>query len=161
MRIIAIDPGYDRIGVAVLEKDISKKPQETVLFSTCITTNKKQTFYERMNFVHNEIMKIISDFQPENLIIEELFFSKNTKTALQVAEAKGIITSAAIINNIPITEVHPNHVKLAITGYGSATKADILFMLPKLISIENTKKLDDELDAIAIGITFFAQMKFL
>ncbi len=160
MTVIAIDPGYDRIGVAILEQDFIKKPSEQVIFSTCITTNPRQNFYERMCFVQNELLKIITRFQPNHLAIEELYFSKNTKTALRVAEAKGIIISVALNQNIPITEIHPNHIKIAITGYGNATKSDILFMLPKLINIEQTKKLDDELDAIAIGITFFAQIKF-
>lgn len=159
MKIISIDPGYDRIGVAILEKDSLKKPFESVLFSTCIITDKKQSFYERMQYVQSEITHILDKYKPEQLAIEELYFAKNTKTALRVAEAKGIIVGIILDKNIPVTELHPNHIKIAITGYGAAKKEDILFMLPKLITIDTTGKIDDELDAIAVGIAYFAYHK--
>lgn len=159
MKIISIDPGYDRIGVAILEKDPLKKPSESVVFSTCIITDKKQSFYERMQYVQGELIKILDQYQPEQLAIEELYFAKNTKTALRVAEAKGIIVGTVLGKNIPVTELHPNHIKIAITGYGAAKKEDILFMLPKLITINTIGKIDDELDAIAVGIAYFAYHK--
>lgn len=161
MKIISIDPGYDRIGVAILEKDPLKKPSESVVFSTCIITDKKQSFYERMQYVQGELIKILDQYQPEQLAIEELYFAKNTKTALRVAEAKGIIVGTVLEKNIPVTELHPNHIKIAITGYGAAKKEDILFMLPKLITVNPVGKLDDELDAIAVGIAYFAHTRFL
>lgn len=161
MKIISIDPGYDRIGIAILEKDPLKKPSESVVFSTCIITDKKQSFYERMQYIQGELIKILDQYQPEQLAIEELYFAKNTKTALRVAEAKGIIVGTVLEKNIPVTELHPNHIKIAITGYGAAKKEDILFMLPKLIPIDPVGKLDDELDAIAVGIAYFAHTRFL
>ncbi len=159
MKIIAIDPGYDRVGVAILEKTPGNK--ESLVFSTCITTKKTDAFYIRMQKVTKELGKILETYQPELLVIEQLYFAKNTKTALQVAEAKGIIVGTCIIAGIPIVEMHPNHVKIAITGYGAAKKEDILFMLPKLIVLDDVKRLDDELDAIAVGITYFARERFM
>jgi crossover junction endodeoxyribonuclease RuvC len=156
MKIIAVDPGYDRVGVAIVEKLSGK---EVLLYSTCIVTDKKQSFYDRMQYVRSKIIVILKDFQPQQLVIEELYFAKNTKTALRVAEAKGIIVGTILEKNIPITELHPNHIKIAITGYGAAKKEDILFMLPKLIEIGTEKRFDDELDAIAIGVAYFAYKK--
>lgn len=158
MKIIAIDPGYDRVGVAVLEKVDSAK--EVLLFSCCITTDKKQSFYDRLAEIQRALGEIIKKYKPEQLVIEELYFAKNTTTALRVAEARGLIVSEFLKKNIPVAELHPNHIKIAITGYGAAKKEDILFMLPKLIVIDGTKRLDDELDAVAIGVAYFAHKKW-
>lgn len=158
MKIIAIDPGYDRVGVAILEKnDIGK---ESVVFSTCIITDRKKDFYGRLDHIQKDIQQILSLYRPELLVMEELYFAKNSPTALRVAEARGIIAGLAIHQGIFIREIHPNHVKIAVTGQGNAKKQDILWMLPKLVTIETAGKLDDELDAISIGIAFFAHFKF-
>lgn len=154
MRIIAIDPGYDRVGVAILERNLPDR--ENVIFSTCITTNKKDEFYDRLKVVQEKVADIVATYSPEILAIEELYFAKNTTTALRVAEARGIIIAEMIRNNIPIHEIHPNHVKIAITGHGGSKKTDFLWMIPKLIDYDINGKLDDEIDAVAIGITFFA-----
>ncbi len=160
MNIIAIDPGYDRVGVAILEKNPElNNGRETVVYSTCITTNKKQTFYERMKFVMSELENIIVTYNPTILIIEELYFAKNTQTAMRVSEARGIIASVCMNHHITVVEIHPNKVKIAITGYGNATKNDILAMLPRLVAIDTTNKIDDELDAVAMGVAFFAEYK--
>lgn len=158
MKIIAIDPGYDRVGVAILEKNETGK--ESVVFSTCIITDRKKDFYERLHYIQKDIEQILSLYRPELLVMEELYFAKNSPTALRVAEARGIIAGLAIHQGIFIREIHPNHVKIAVTGQGNAKKQDILWMLPKLVTIETAGKLDDELDAISIGIAFFAHFKF-
>jgi crossover junction endodeoxyribonuclease RuvC len=157
MKIIAIDPGYDRVGVAIIEKIGTER--ELLHFSTCITTDRKSGFYERLEYIQKELEQIIIQHNPEILVMEELYFAKNTTTALKVAEARGIISGTAISKNITVEEIHPNHVKIAITGHGAAKKEDILFMLPKLITIDTKNKLDDELDAVAIGIAFLAHYK--
>ncbi len=158
MKIIAIDPGYDRVGVAVIEKSENTQ-KESILHSTCITTDKSAGFYDRLGEIQNSITKIIKQYQPEIMVMEELYFAKNSPTALRVAEARGIISGQAVCNGVTVEEIHPNHVKIAITGYGNAKKDDILFMLPKLVNLEAKKRLDDELDAIAVGIAFFAHYK--
>lgn len=157
MKIISIDPGYDRVGIAVLEKNTTEK--EVILFSCCITTDRKSLFYDRLKKIQHELGVIISKHKPEIMVMEELYFANNSPTALRVSEARGIISGEAIRKEIPIREIHPNHVKIAITGNGAAKKTDILFMLPKLIQLDTTGKIDDELDAIAIGIAFFAHFK--
>lgn len=157
MKIIAIDPGYDRVGVAIIEKIGTER--ELLHFSTCITTDRKSGFYERLGHIQKKLEQIIIQHNPEILVMEELYFAKNTTTALKVAEARGIISGTAISKNITVEEIHPNHVKIAITGHGAAKKEDILFMLPKLITIDTVNKLDDELDAVAIGIAFLAHYK--
>jgi crossover junction endodeoxyribonuclease RuvC len=157
MRIIAIDPGYDRAGVAILEKSPGRK--EELLFSTCVVTDRKADFYDRIRQIQHDVEEVVKKYHPERLIMEELYFANNSPTALRVAEARGIVSGVAVQQGIPVSEIHPNHVKIAITGYGRAKKDDMLFMLSKLIDLGNDKKLDDEIDAIAVGIAYFAHEK--
>ena len=149
MRILAIDPGYDRLGIAVVEGDSS---HPVLLWSDCVIPEKK-TKESRLACIGAAVSAAISSYLPDALAIETLFFSTNKKTALGVAEARGAILAAAGATSLPVKEFSPQEVKLAVTGYGSATKSAIATMLPRLIKIEKKKRLDDELDAIAIGIT--------
>jgi crossover junction endodeoxyribonuclease RuvC len=151
MKILAIDPGYERVGIAVLEKEGNNR--EVLVFSECFQTNSKLPFDERLLLIGQEIERVIGEHQPEIMAIEKLFFAKNQKTALAVSEARGVIMYAAKKLGLEIREFTPNEIKVAVTGYGKATKRDITFMLPKLIDVDVDKKIDDELDAIAVGLT--------
>lgn len=158
MKIIAIDPGYDRVGIAILERD--EKNKEQLIFSECFQTSKDELFTDRLGLLGQHIRKQIIRFEVQALIIEDLFFSKNTKTALKVSEARGVITFQAYDQNIPVYEYTPNQIKVAITGYGNAHKNDIYSMIKRLIAIDDRKRLDDEIDAIGVGLTFFARERF-
>lgn len=153
MRIIGIDPGYDRIGIAVIDKN---NPKEVLVFSTCITTSAKTPFTERLITLGKTLEAIITEYQPTEAAVEVLYFAKNSTTALAVAEARGVIQYLLTCNNVAISEYHPNTIKLAITGYGSADKKAITAMIPRLIQMDTSKKLDDELDAIAVALTHSA-----
>jgi crossover junction endodeoxyribonuclease RuvC len=100
MKIIAIDPGYDRVGIAVLERDEKKK--EHVLFSECFQTSKDTIFTDRLGQLGQHIKMRIHEFNIEALVIEDLFFAKNTKTALKVSEARGVINFQAYDAGVPI-----------------------------------------------------------
>ena len=152
MRILAIDPGYDRLGVAVIEGDSSRP---TLLWSDCVTPDKGAS-EERLACVSNAISAAIKEYAPDALAIETLFFSVNKKTALKVAEARGAILAAAGVVSLPVIECSPQQVKLAVTGYGGADKKAVANMIPLLINLPKKKRFDDELDAIAIGITALA-----
>jgi crossover junction endodeoxyribonuclease RuvC len=154
MKILAIDPGYERVGVAILEKVSGQK--EVLLFSECIQTDKKLEHSERLFRIKTELEKIIKKYKPEYLAIENLFFSKNQKTALLVSEARGAILVTAKSHGLEVSEFTPNSIKVAVTGYGKSDKKTIINFLPKLIQINKKIKHDDEFDAIATGITFFA-----
>ncbi|MBX4211129.1 crossover junction endodeoxyribonuclease RuvC [Candidatus Parcubacteria bacterium] len=116
MKILSVDPGYERIGIAVMEKNTSK---EIILFSECFTTSLKQKHDERLHDIGQEIKKIIEKFSPDRLAIETLFFNTNQKTAMHVAEARGVILYEAATKKIPIFEYTPLQVKIAVTdSYG-------------------------------------------
>ncbi|HVW82962.1 MAG TPA: crossover junction endodeoxyribonuclease RuvC [Candidatus Paceibacterota bacterium] len=151
--MLAVDPGYDRCGVAVLEGDPSKP---RVVWSACITPPKGRP-EERLGAIARELAALIKKHAPAALAAETLFFSANVKTALGVAQARGVILAAAGLANIPAIECSPQQVKLAVTGYGAADKRAVALMVPKLAALAPGKRLDDELDAIALGIAALAQ----
>lgn len=157
MRVIAIDPGYERIGIAVIEK--KERNKEEVIFSECFQTDKNLVFNQRLFLVGDHVRKLIYTYKPIALATEDLFFAKNTKTALKVSESRGVVAFQAYDNEIPVYEYTPNQIKVAVTGYGRATKKDVYTMVSRLVNLTGKTKMDDEIDAIAIGLTFFASYK--
>lgn len=157
MRVLAIDPGYERLGVAILEKTDSQK--ETLLFSDCISTPKSLSHPERIKHIGCAVETIIKEYSPEYLAIETLFFSTNQKTALKVSEARGAILFIATKSNMSVLEFTPQEIKVAVTGYGKSDKSAVIKMVSRLITIEKTIKYDDEFDAIATGLTFYSHFK--
>ena len=151
MKVIALDPGYDRCGLAVIERDSSGK--ETILTSTCLTTNKEDLFEHRLVSIVREFRSYIEKYKPDACALETLFFAKNQKTAMHVAEARGALILTVTELNVPLHEFTPKQVKVAVTGDGAATKQQVMMMLPRLIQIEKEIKYDDEYDAIAVGLT--------
>ncbi|HVX90101.1 MAG TPA: crossover junction endodeoxyribonuclease RuvC [Candidatus Paceibacterota bacterium] len=154
-RVLAVDPGYDRLGLAVLEGDPSKP---TLVWSDCVTPEKGDA-YERLGAVLGAVESAIKKHKPNALAIETLFFSKNVKTALGVAEARGAILAAAGKAGLRVMEFSPAHVKIAVTGYGNADKKAVASMVPKLVTLSKKKRLDDELDAIAVGIAALPSLR--
>lgn len=155
MKILAIDPGFERVGIAVLEKSSGQK--DKVIYSTCFKTSAKIPFHARLTAIGNEIEDTIKKYKPIALAIEKLYFTTNQKTVMGVSEARGVIVYSASRNGLLIFEYTPPQIKVAVTGYGKADKAMVMIMLPKLIDINTKSQSDDELDAIAIGLTCLAR----
>jgi len=156
MKVLAIDPGFGRCGVAVLEKNSGK---ETYIYSDCVETSAKTPFAERLAQVANEVERLIAIHCPDAVALERLFFNNNAKTAMQVAEVRGAILHAAQRAGVPVREYTPGEIKNATTGYGKADKKQITHMIHLLLKIEKPIKRDDEYDAIAVGITHLAQAR--
>lgn len=153
MRVISVDPGYDRLGVAVVEME---NGSEKLIHSTCIETDKTQSLNDRLIFLGLEFKKLLDTYQPDTLGIETLFFNKNAKTAMGVAHARGIIIYLSQTNNCTVYEFGPQAIKVAVTGYGKSDKAAVIDMVKRLVPTSPSKALDDEYDAIAVGITCLA-----
>ena len=154
MRIISIDPGYDRLGVSVMEKDV--KGKEVVLFSDCFLTDKKESLEKRILFLGQEVKGVIKKWSPTHMAIEKLFFTKNQTTAMKVAEVRGVVIYEASQKGITIHEFSPQDIKIAVTGYGNASKDQVSKMTEKILSLSKKKRLDDEMDALALGVTALA-----
>ncbi len=155
MRIIAIDPGYERLGIAILEK----KKKEELIFSECFKTKASLPFIERIELIGREVERVIKEFKPEALAIENLFISTNQKTAMRVAEVRGAILYQARVLGLFVYEYTPLQIKTATTSYGKATKRQVEDMVKRIIPESKTLKQDDEIDALAIGIAHFAYIK--
>jgi crossover junction endodeoxyribonuclease RuvC len=156
MKILAFDPGYERLGIAVLEKIGSK---ETLLYSECFRTKKELSFPERLRELGKKAEALIEEWKPEAVALEEVFFEKNAKTAMQVAEVRGALTYIAAAKNLAVHQYSPSEVKIAVTGSGASDKRSVALMVGKLVAVPPGKRLDDELDAIAVGITCLASVR--
>ncbi len=154
MRILGIDPGFERLGMAVVEK--SKGGKEEVIFSCCFKTSAALQFPKRLVLLGDEMREVIKKYRPEVLAIETLFINTNQKTAMHVAEARGVIIYEAVRAGLEIFEFSPPQIKSSITGDGGADKAQILKMIKMLVKIDEKKKSDDEMDAVAVALTAFA-----
>ena len=152
MIILGIDPGYDKLGIAVIEKKPGEK-REKYIYSDCFRTDKKLSHPERLCTLTIEIERILNTYKPTLLGIEELFFNKNQRTATKVAEARGAILAAAARAQLSISQFSPAEIKIAVTGYGKSDKKQIISMIPKLISVQKTIQEDDEYDALAAALT--------
>jgi len=158
MKVLAIDPGFERIGIALIEKETGKK--EKLVHSECFQTTSNTPFPERLKKIGLKIENIIKKYKPNILAIEKLYFTTNQKTAMGVSEARGLIIYIASKNNLSIHEYTPPQIKIAVTGYGRADKKMVMSIVPKLIEVKMEIKYDDEIDAIAIGLTCLASEKF-
>jgi crossover junction endodeoxyribonuclease RuvC len=157
MKILSIDPGFERVGIAVIERDSNKK--DNLIYSDCFKTSAKIPFHQRLTLIGDEVERIIKKYKPQALAIEKLYFTTNQKTVMGVSEARGVMIYSASRNGLEIFEYTPPQIKIAVTGYGKADKKMVINMVFKLIKIEKLTSSDDELDAIAIGITCLAHEK--
>lgn len=155
MKVLAFDPGYDRLGVAVLESGAGAK--ETLLYSSCIETPTHTPLSKRILTLGQEVETLLTDHQPDSVAIETLFFNKNIKTAIGVAQARGMILYLAEKAGCSIYEFGPQEIKVAVTGYGKSDKPAVYSMIQRLVANVPSKALDDEYDAIAVGLTCLAQ----
>ncbi len=153
MKVLGVDPGYDRVGLAVMEY---QDGLEIVHYSTCVETDKALSVPERIQVVGNSVRECIKDHDVDTLAIETLFFNKNVKTAMGVAQARGVIIFVAKELNCNLYEFSPQEVKIATTGHGNSDKNAVISMVQQLIPSAPTKALDDEYDAIAVGIACLA-----
>lgn len=149
MRILGIDPGYAIVGYGVLDFDGNKF--KTVDYGA-ITTNAGEDMFDRLKSIHDELSLIIDRFNPDCMAIEELFFNSNQKTAINVAQARGVLILAAMNRGIKIFEYTPLQVKQAVAGYGRAEKSQVQQMVKLLLGLKEVPKPDDTADAVAIAI---------
>ncbi len=157
MKILGIDPGTNIIGYGIVEKN--KNSISPVSFSSIII-GQNFTLSKKLEIIFDGISSIISKFVPDEIAIEELFFSKNIKTAISVSHARGVIMLAAEKSNIPIFEYKPNEIKQAITGYGKAEKIQIQNMVRNILHLEEIPKPDDTADALAIALCHINKQKW-
>lgn len=157
MRILGIDPGFAITGYSIIDYIGNKFQLNT---SGAILTEAKTSFPLRLEKIYEDLVDIIEEYKPEAMSIEELFFNNNVKTAINVAQARGVILMTARIKNVDIFEYTPLQVKQAVTGYGRADKMQVQRMVKMILNEENLPKLDDITDSMAIAICHAHSAKF-
>jgi crossover junction endodeoxyribonuclease RuvC len=154
MVILSIDPGIEKVGYAYFDKKVNGRTTITYLSSGLITTPRTDSHQDRIHTLYNALKALVVKNKPDMIVFEELFFSKNVKTAIKVSQAQGIILLLASQENIPTQHLTPPQIKSIITGYGNADKKAIQKMLPLLLKQEMTFKEDDQSDAVACGLAY-------
>ena len=149
MRILGIDPGYAIVGVGVIEYTHGRFQ---VVGYGAVTTQANTNFTVRLKTIYDEVSLLIAKYQPQALAIEKLYFNDNQKTAIDVAQARGVILLAAANAGVPIYEYTPLQVKQAVVGYGRAEKRQMQEMTRSLLRLKSVPKPDDTADALAIAI---------
>ena len=149
MKILGIDPGYAIVGYGVIEY---KGDCYAPLDFGAITTEADVPFPVRLQQIYNELISVIIRNEPDEMAIEKLYFQNNQKTAIAVAEARGVILLAAQMSNLSISEYTPLQVKQAVTGYGQAKKPQVMEMTKRLLKLDEVPKPDDTADALAMAI---------
>ena len=148
MRILGIDPGYAIVGFGVLDYS---NGYDVVDFGV-ITTPKEEALPTRLMTIANCLKQIIEKYKPDVVAVEELFYFKNQKTVIPVAEARGVIILTCMQMGLHIFEYTPLQIKQALTGNGRAEKAQIQFMTKTILGLEKVPKPDDAADALAVAI---------
>jgi crossover junction endodeoxyribonuclease RuvC len=156
--VLSVDPGYERLGVAVLIKENGK---EKLVFSECLQSSKKDTDGVRLQTIGLLFKKIIENYKPDAVAMEKIFFTTNQTTGILVASMSGVIKFLATEAGVPVFEYTPTGVKMAIASHGRATKEDVHQMVSKLVILPEKKRLDDEIDAIAVGLTHLARARLV
>ncbi len=149
MIILGIDPGYAIVGYGVVNYNSNRF---SVIEYGAVTTDAGVKFSSRLAKIYDDISTIILRNKPDALSIEKLFFNTNTTTAIDVAQARGVILLAAVKHGIPIFEYTPLQVKSSVTGYGRAEKKQVMDMIKNLLRLEKIPKPDDTADALALAV---------
>ena len=157
MRILGIDPGYGITGYSIIDY-IGNKFK--LIASGAIKTEAKMSFPLRLSEIFTDLNKIIDEYLPDAISVEELFFNNNVKTAINVAQARGVILEVGCQRGIPTYEYTPLQVKQAVVGYGRADKMQVQKMVKTLLNVEKLPKLDDITDSMAIAICHAHSAKF-
>ncbi len=149
MRILGIDPGFAIVGWGLVAYE---KNRFATLGYGAITTPAHTDFNGRLAEIYRDMTALLAKAAPDALSVEKLYFNTNTTTAIQVAEARGVILLAAYQAGVPIFEYTPLQVKSAVTGYGRAEKTQIQEMTRVLLRLEAVPKPDDTADALALAV---------
>lgn len=150
MIILGIDPGFGTMGYGVIEK-LGNGNTVPVDYGVVVTP-KEESFPVRLAMLEDGLNKIFEKYKPQEIAVEELFFSKNVTTGIQVAHARGVILLASVKYCGKLYEYTPNQIKQALTGYGRADKLQMMSVVTSLLHLKKTPRPDDAADALAVAL---------
>ncbi len=150
MIIMGMDPGIAICGYGIISK---KAGREKLIEYGSIRTKSGEITSKRLEKIYNKTLMLINEYNPDVAVIEELFINKNTKTALKVGQARGVVILAFAHAEIEILEYTPLQVKQGICGYGKASKGQVQDMVKKILNLDEVPKPDDAADALAAALS--------
>ena len=153
---MGVDPGVAKLGYAFIEIE-GKEGKLKAIDYDCITTSMNLSPGERLKIINNELNKLIKKYKPNVMAVESVYFFKNLKTAMPVSQAKGVVLLTAAKKKIPVYEITPLQMKMAITGYGRAEKKQVQEMLRVLLNMKEAPKSDDAADALGVAFCYVLQ----
>lgn len=157
MRVIGFDPGINITGFGIL--DYNKRDAKAHGYGV-IRPPKNKSLPERLNYLHEETMKLLNEFKPDVIAVEDTFYSKNFKSAMMLGQARGMVILAAARNDLPCSEFAPRKVKQSVVGNGNASKEQVQYMVQNILKLKDTPTPFDSSDALAVGICYINQHKF-
>ncbi len=149
MIILGVDPGTATTGFGLVKKD---RNNVTPIDYGCILTPAKKHLAERLEIIYKDLREIITKYKPDAVAVEDIFFCKNLKTAINVSQARGVILLAGRQEKIPVCNYTPLQVKQSVCGYGRASKSQVQKMVKILLDLKKIPKPDDAADALAIAL---------
>ena len=152
MRILGIDPGTATVGYGVVDQ-VACDENKAVNYGI-VQTSPDLSTEDRLQIIYHDVSDLIKEFQPDVVAIEQLFFFKNQKTIITVAQARGVLLLAAKECGIKIAEYTPLQVKQALTGYGKADKSEVQAMVQRMLNLDKIPRPDDAADALAIALCY-------
>lgn len=157
MRILGIDPGFAITGYSIIDYQGNKFK---LIDSGAVTTKAGESFPLRLTKIYDDLSMIIDEYKPDAISVEELFFNNNVKTAINVAQARGVVLVVGCQKQIPIYEYTPLQIKQAVAGYGRADKIQVQKMVKAILNVEKLPKLDDTTDSMAAAICHAHSARF-
>ncbi|WP_062398505.1 crossover junction endodeoxyribonuclease RuvC [Methanogenium cariaci] len=157
MIVVGIDPGIARVGYGGVLERTNRYP--TPLAYGCIETKSSLSQSRRLREIYETISQVLDDYNPACVAIEQLFFSRNTTSAMQVSEARGVLLLAVEERDIPIAEYTPNQIKQAVTGSGRADKHQVQEMMRRLLRLQEIPRPDDAADGLAVALCHIHTMR--
>ena len=149
MVILGIDPGYAIVGYGCLSY---QRGRFEILGYGAITTPAKAPFPQRLETIYRDLSFLMEKYRPQVMAVEELFFTNNQKTGIDVAQARGVILLCGVLHGLEVAEYTPLQVKQAVVGYGRAEKKQVMEMTKILLGLKQVPKPDDTADALAVAL---------
>ncbi len=158
MKILGIDPGLNITGYGLIQ--IAEVPVPQLFMYGCVRTKAKQPLAERLFKIHTEIKDLITEHKPDVLVMEDIFYAKNIKTAITMGHVRGAVMVAAMDRGISVVEYSPREIKLSVTGNGGASKDQVNFMVQRILKVAEPITPADASDALAAAICHWHRIKF-
>jgi crossover junction endodeoxyribonuclease RuvC len=158
MRILGLDPGTATVGYGLIE--IQEGQPTVVAYGVLETSPKDGSTAERLQIIYRGLNELLEQYQPDQAAVEELFFGRNTTTAIRVGQARGVLLLALANAGIPIAEYSPPKIKEAVSGYGKASKQQVQFMVQNILDLDEIPRPDAAADGLAVALTHYQHYRF-